>query len=91
MNELLYTTEDVSRMFHVSKSTIKRWTDEGKLRCFKTPGGHRKFNLSSVYDFISLYRYDVTIPTLPFAKNAKERSNYVEQATNGLKLDVQKG
>ena len=51
MNEILYTTDDLSKMFRVGKSTIKRWTDEGKLQCFKTPGGHRKFKPSNVQEF----------------------------------------
>jgi len=58
MNEELLTTEDLSRLLQVSKSTIKRWTDEGRLRCFRTPGGHRKFRLSNVLEFVIQYHYD---------------------------------
>jgi excisionase family DNA binding protein len=68
MLEILYSTEDLSKMFRVGKSTIKRWTDEGKLQCFKTPGGHRKFKPSNVHEFITLYHYEVVTPLLPFAR-----------------------
>ncbi len=74
MNEVLYTTEDLSRMFRVGKSTIKRWTDEGKLQCFKTPGGHRKFKPSNVHEFIKQYNYQAVTPLLPFARTAEEIS-----------------
>ena len=59
MNEELLTTEDLSRLLQVSKSTIKRWTDEGRLHCFRTPGGHRKFRTTDVHEFVLKYRYDV--------------------------------
>ena len=65
MNEILYTTDDLSKMFRVGKSTIKRWTDEGKLQCFKTPGGHRKFKPSNVQEFIIHYHYEVSATELP--------------------------
>ena len=61
MNELFLTTEEVSKMLHVGKSTIKRWTDEGKLKCFRTPGGHRKFKATNVEEFIETYHFDVSL------------------------------
>lgn len=27
----------------VSDSTVRRWADAGQIRCFRTPGGHRRF------------------------------------------------
>ncbi len=27
----------------VNESTVRRWADSGELRCFRTPGGHRRF------------------------------------------------
>ncbi|MFZ4619605.1 MAG: helix-turn-helix domain-containing protein [Bacteroidota bacterium] len=57
MGEVLFTTHDVANILRVDKSTIKRWTDEGKLRCFRTPGGHRKFRSDDVYDFITSNNY----------------------------------
>ncbi len=59
MTEQLFTTDDISKMLQVSKSTIKRWTEEGKLSCFRTPGGHRKFKQSSIQEFISRYHYEI--------------------------------
>lgn len=70
MNEQFFSTEDVSRILHVGKSTIKRWTDEGKIKCFRTPGGHRKFKTDFLLDFIQTYHFDVTIPFLVKKENA---------------------
>ncbi len=38
-------------MWDVSESTIKRWSDAGMLRCRKTIGGHRKFELEDIIEF----------------------------------------
>jgi excisionase family DNA binding protein len=57
MGEILFTTNDAANMLKVDKSTIKRWTDEGKLKCFRTPGGHRKFKADDLYNFMSQFNY----------------------------------
>lgn len=28
----------------VNESTVRRWADSGQVRCFRTPGGHRRFS-----------------------------------------------
>lgn len=45
------STEQVARLLNVTVSTIKRWADEGIIACVKTPGGHRKFELTEVTRF----------------------------------------
>ena len=60
MTEVLLNTLEVSRMLQVDKSTVKRWTDEGKLKCFRTPGGHRKFRAEDLQQFISEYNYGIS-------------------------------
>jgi excisionase family DNA binding protein len=32
-----------SRLLGVTESTLRRWADDGRLRSFRTPGGHRRF------------------------------------------------
>ncbi len=39
----------------VNESTVRRWADTGEIRCFRTPGGHRRF---AEEDLISLTRGD---------------------------------
>lgn len=45
------TTEAVAKMLNVNKSTVKRWSDSGKLSCIRTIGHHRKFSYSDVVEF----------------------------------------
>lgn len=37
----------------VNQSTVRRWADAGQIRCFRTPGGHRRF---AEEDLLSLTR-----------------------------------
>jgi excisionase family DNA binding protein len=62
MTELIFTTNDVAKMLQVDKSTVKRWTDDGKLKCFRTPGGHRKFRAEDLYQFMADYNYGISPP-----------------------------
>lgn len=41
-------TGDVARLFNVHTSTVIDWADKGKLPCFRTPGGQRRFRRSEV-------------------------------------------
>jgi MerR family transcriptional regulator, light-induced transcriptional regulator len=51
MRKTILSTVDVARLFDVTVTTVKRWADEGTLRCHKTPGGHRKFPVRNVVEF----------------------------------------
>ena len=46
-----YSTNEIARMWGVSESSIKRWADAGTIKCQKTIGGHRKFDLDDVLEF----------------------------------------
>jgi MerR family transcriptional regulator, light-induced transcriptional regulator len=46
-----YSTKELAEMWDVSESTIKRWSDAGMLKCRKTFGGHRKFELEDIVEF----------------------------------------
>jgi excisionase family DNA binding protein len=51
LQKTIFSTADVARLFNVTETTVKRWADEGKLKCQKTPGGHRKFEIRNVIEF----------------------------------------
>lgn len=37
-----------SRLLGVSQGTLRRWADDGRLRVFTTPGGHRRFSREAI-------------------------------------------
>ena len=65
-------------MLKVNESTIKRWTDKGTLSCIKTPGGHRKYKMKDVVQFMDSFSYDVTDLIVP----AQEKKNTVNVSTD---------
>lgn len=74
----LLSTYEVAAMLKVNESTVKRWTDKSLLRCIKTPGGHRKYKMNDVVDFMEHHSYDVTDLIIP----DKERRNTVQVSTD---------
>ena len=41
--EPLVTISEASRILGVSDATLRQWTDEGRIKAFITPGGHRRY------------------------------------------------
>lgn len=66
MHKTVISTIDVARLFNVTETTVKRWADDGMLRCQKTPGGHRKFQIRNVIEFAEKNNFEPTgVLTLP--------------------------
>ena len=42
------SVHEAAALLNVSKATLRRYTDSGKLACFRTAGGQRRFKLSAV-------------------------------------------
>jgi excisionase family DNA binding protein len=51
-NKLGYTTSEAARRLGVSLSTIRRWSDLGYLRGYRTPGGQRRFSVQQLDEFL---------------------------------------
>ena len=49
-------SKEVAMIMGVHVSTVKRWTDAGKFPCYQTPGGHRKFTLSHLNQFLAVHK-----------------------------------
>jgi len=50
----LISISEASRTLGVSEATLRLWTDEGKIRAFVTPGGHRRYSKNDLRRFIGL-------------------------------------
>ncbi|GAB4372724.1 MAG: excisionase family DNA-binding protein [Calditrichia bacterium] len=50
-----FNSQEAAKILGVNVSTIKRWTEEGKLECIKTAGGHRKFLMEHLAKFLEDY------------------------------------
>jgi excisionase family DNA binding protein len=47
------TTSEAARHLGVSLSTIRRWSDMGYLRGYRTPGGQRRFPVQELDEFVA--------------------------------------
>ena len=46
------TTSEAAEHLGVSLSTIRRWSDTGHLRGYRTPGGQRRFSKEQIDHFL---------------------------------------
>lgn len=47
LSPLLSSTQ-AATMLGVHAASVKRWSDQGKIKCIRTPGGHRRFLRSEI-------------------------------------------
>lgn len=41
--ETPFLPEEVASLFNVDPRTVTRWANQGKIKCFRTLGGHRRY------------------------------------------------
>lgn len=39
---------EAAEMLGVSLNTVRRWSDHGRLRCYRSPGGHRRYRRADI-------------------------------------------
>jgi excisionase family DNA binding protein len=44
---------EACEILKVSETALRQWTDEGKIKAFVTPGGHRRYLVSDLKEFMS--------------------------------------
>ncbi len=49
----LLSIHKASQILGVSEATLRIWTDEGQVKAFVTPGGHRRYSESELKQFIN--------------------------------------
>lgn len=47
-----FSTSEVAVYCHVTADTIRKWAEAGRIRVFKTPGGHRRIRREDLLDFL---------------------------------------
>jgi excisionase family DNA binding protein len=54
------STSEAARHLGVSLSTVRRWSDAGHLRGYRTPGGQRRFTVEQLDEFLSSLEQDTS-------------------------------
>jgi len=52
LTDPVLTLEETARLLGVCPATVRRYTDRGWLRCFRTDGNQRRFRLSDIVAFL---------------------------------------
>jgi excisionase family DNA binding protein len=50
--ESMLSISEASQMLGVSETALRQWTDEGKIKAFITPGGHRRYYKAELRKFM---------------------------------------
>jgi len=53
--EVFLNISEASRILGVSEAALRQWTDEGKIKAFITPGGHRRYSPTDLKKFMSTH------------------------------------
>lgn len=51
------TSYQISRCLGTAISTVNYWIDQGRLKGFRTPGGHRRVRRKDLLEFLQKYHY----------------------------------
>jgi excisionase family DNA binding protein len=51
--QLAYTSSQAATQLGVSLATVRRWSNAGHLKGYRTPGGQRRFSREQLNDFLS--------------------------------------
>ena len=68
-NERPFTTGEVATTCHVTINAVKKWIASGKLKAFRTPGGHFRVDKNDFQDFVNKYKFNDNIEV--FSNNKK--------------------
>ena len=59
-----FNISEASRMLGVSEAALRQWTDEGKVKAFITPGGHRRYSKAELEKLLSSHSKTLGIKDL---------------------------
>ena len=54
--QLAFTSSQAARYLGVSLATVRRWSNTGHLRGYRTPGGQRRYSRAQLDDFLGSLR-----------------------------------
>jgi len=66
----LLTAAEVAALFRVSTKTVGRWGRSGALRLFRTVGGHHRYKLSDICEFLGVEPTELVQPASGSATSA---------------------
>jgi excisionase family DNA binding protein len=62
--EALVGISQACHIMRVSETSLRQWTDEGKIKAFVTPGGHRRYSEADLKKFMNSHQKAVGVKDL---------------------------
>jgi len=62
--EALVGISEACQILRVSETALRQWTDEGKIKAFVTPGGHRRYLVADLKKFMNSHHKAISIKDL---------------------------
>ena len=59
MTTLEYTTQGAAEYMGVSVGTVRKWTNEGHIKCYRTPGNQRRYSQEDLDMFLKSLNEEV--------------------------------
>lgn len=53
--KVMLNIDEASKLISVSKTTLRRWEKEGKIKSYRTPGNHRRYDKDELLKIIGKY------------------------------------
>ncbi len=78
-----FTLGEASRFLGIDDSTLRAWTDAGRIQAFRTPGGHRRFAYAELLAFLRRHRQG---PTVDLAHLIERHGNRLLQGKPGQRI-----
>lgn len=75
VQESLLSISEASRLLGVSEAALRQWTDEGKIKAFITPGGHRRYFRAALKRFVSARQKTLNLKDLIIELEATTRQH----------------
>ena len=55
----IFTTHQAASLCETTVPTIQRWVDDGKIKSYSTPGGHRRILRNDLFDFMESHNMPI--------------------------------
>lgn len=75
MKQQLLSPRQLADAIGVSESSLKRWTDEGRIRATRTEGGHRRIALAEALRYVRDNRVEVLRPDILGLPGVEEKGD----------------
>lgn len=83
-NENYISPSKITKQFDITSGTLRRWSEEGKIRCLRPNGGKRIYNIDDINKIFSNKKDNKDV------KNEENNNDKVKDSIKVLKDNIHK-